>query len=392
MKIVKAEIFDSELGKGVRDHPVLVRLTTDEGITGVGEVGLAYGTGHSAGAAYARNLAETFIIGADPFKTEKLWESMLRNTFWALGGGPVVYGGMSALDEACWDIKGKALGLPVYQLLGGKTNESLRTYASQIQFGWSPDFKALVEPEEYAEEARIAVAEGYDAIKVDPVAFDENGVHAAINARNILTNKHIDLFYNRVGAIRDAVGPDVDIIIELHSSMSVTTAIQMGQLWEDFDCMYFEEPSNYINAKLQDKIARSVNIPMAGGERIYTRWGYRQYFEDQSLDVIQPDLQLVGGISEGKKICDYAEIYDITVQLHVCGSPVATAIALQLEAVIPNFLIHEHHTNAIKPYMRGICVQNYQPENGKFTIPDLPGYGIELDEAYVKSQNPIIVK
>ncbi len=392
MRIIKAEIFDSELGPGVRDHPILVRLTTDEGITGVGEVGLAYGTGHSAGAAYARNIAENFIIGADPFKTERLWENMFRKTFWALGGGPVVYGGMSAFDEACWDIKGKALGLPVYQLLGGKTNDSLRTYASQIQFGWSPDFKSLVSPEEYAEEALKAVSEGYDAVKVDPVAFDEKGTSGGFDTRKILPNDKVRLYYDRVKAIREAVGPDIDIIIELHSYMSVATAIQMGRLWEEFDCMYFEEPSNYLNTKLQSKVAENVEIPMAAGERIYTRWGYRQYFEDQSIDVIQPDLQLTGGITEGKKVCDYANVYDVTVQLHVCGSPVATAVALQLEAVIPNFLIHEHHTNALKEYMKNICVQNYQPERGKFAIPDLPGFGIELNEAYVKGQTPVVIE
>lgn len=392
MKIIKAEIFDSELGKGVRDHPVLVRLTTSEGITGVGEVGLAYGTGHSAGAGYAKNLAENFIIGVDPFETEKLWEKMFRNTFWALGGGPVVYGGMSAFDEACWDIKGKALGLPVYQLLGGKTNDNLRAYASQIQLGWAPAFKALIRPEDYAEESLKAVSEGYDAVKVDPLSFDEYGKQGAVDTLKILPNDKVKLYYNRVRAIREAVGPEVDIIIELHSSMSVATAIQMGRLWEEFGCMYFEEPSNYLNTKLQSKIAENVRIPMAAGERIYTRWGYRQYFEDQSIDVIQPDLQLTGGITEGKKICDYANIYDITVQLHVCGSPVATAISLQLEAVIPNFLIHEHHTNALKDYMKGICIQNYQPENGKFTIPDLPGFGIELDEKFVNSQDVIVIE
>lgn len=391
MKIVKAEIFDLDMGPKVWDHPIIVRLTTDEGITGLGEVGLAYGTGHSAGAGYAKNLAENFILGFDPFKTEKLWETMFRSTFWALGGGPVVYGGMSAFDEACWDIKGKALKLPVYQLLGGKTNESLRAYASQIQFGWRPEFTFLGKPAEYSEEALKAVAEGYDAIKVDPISFTIDGARVADN-KKILPHETVKLYYDRVKAIREAVGPNVDIIIELHSGMSDTTAIQMGRLWEEFNCYYFEEPSNYLNSKVQKRVADNVKIPMAAGERIYTRWGYRPYFEDQSIQVIQPDLQLTGGISEGKKICDYANIYDITVQLHVCGSPIATAISLHLESVIPNFLIHEHHTNALKAYMKQICVQNYQPVKGKLTVPDLPGFGIELDESFIKTQPCVVIK
>lgn len=391
MKIVKAEIFDMDMGPSVWDHPIIVRLTTDDGITGLGEVGLAYGTGHSAGAGYARNIAETFILGADPFKTEKLWENMFRNTFWALGGGPVVYGGMSAFDEACWDIKGKALKLPVYQLLGGKTNESLRAYASQLQFGWRPEFTFLLKPEEYADEARKAVAEGYDAIKVDPCSWGLNG-ERGLDTRKILKHDLVKLFYDRVRAMRDAVGPNVDIILETHSSLSDTTGIQFGRMCEDLGLYYFEEPSNYLNAKVQKKVADNVKIPMAAGERIYTRWGYCRYFEDQSIDVIQPDLQLTGGISEGKKVCDYANVYDITVQLHVCGSPIATAVSLQLEAVIPNFLIHEHHTNALKGYMKQICLQNYQPKNGQFTVPDLPGFGIDLDDKFMKNQPCVVIK
>jgi L-alanine-DL-glutamate epimerase-like enolase superfamily enzyme len=131
---------------------------------------------------------------------------------------------------------------------------------------------------------------------------------------------------------------------------------------------------------------------MAAGERLYTRWGYREYFENQSLAMIQPDLCLVGGITEGKKICDYAHIYDITVQMHVCGSPITTAAALQLEAVIPNFQIHEHHVRALKSSNRILCVQDYQPVNGQYEIPGLPGLGLDLNEKVVSRSPCIIVK
>ena len=133
-------------------------------------------------------------------------------------------------------------------------------------------------------------------------------------------------------------------------------------------------------------------MPMAAGERIYTRWGYAPFFESQSLDMIQPDLCLVGGITEGKKVCDYAYVYDITVQVHVCGSPVSTAASLQLEAVIPNFQIHEHHINNLKPGNRELCVQDLQPENGSFTIPDSPGLGVELNDAVIAKSPCVIVK
>lgn len=392
MKVTSVEIFDIETTGGELPWtPVIIRANTDEGINGLGEVGLAYGTGHSAGAAMAKNLCENFIIGADPFNTEAIWDKMFRSSFWAQGGGPVVFGGMSAIDTAMWDIKGKALGVPVYKLLGGKTNDNLRTYASQIQAGWDKKFIICKTPEEYAEQALKAVEEGYDCVKVDPVQHpdaDEN----APNLIDVLSNKSVKLFYNRVKAIRDAVGPDVDIIIELHSLMNATTGVQLGRALEELNCYLYEEPVHYLNVALQEKVSQNVKIPMAAGERLYTRWGYRPYLEKQTLDVIQPDLNLVGGISEGKKICDYAHIYDVRVQCHVCGSPVATASALQLEAAIPNFIIHEHHTIALKDFNIEICKQDYQPENGKYKVPDLPGLSIELNDPIVKKSPCVIVK
>lgn len=391
MKVTSVEVFDLEMEEAPTWHPVLIRVNTDEGISGVGEVGLAYGIGHSAGAGMAKNLAEAFVLGVDPFQSEKLWETMFRSSFWAQGGGPVVFGGMSAVDIAMWDIKGKALGVPVYQLLGGKTNDKLRTYASQIQFGWDGELKGLGSAEGYADAARKAVAQGYDCVKIDPIMLDAEGNRGA-NLRTVFTNAQLRFFYDRVKAVRDAVGPDVDIILEVHSLPSATTGIQLGRVWEDLNCMYYEEPVNYLNVGLQEKVTGSVRIPMAAGERLYTRWGYRQYFEKQTLDVIQPDLCLVGGITEGKKVCDYANTYDITVQVHVCGSPVSTAAALQLESVIPNFLIHEHHTHALNAYNREICVQDYQPEKGTFVAPDLPGLGIELNDDVVMRSPRVVVE
>ena len=261
MKVTSVDIWDTsiELAAGWQTwHPVIIRVNTDEGISGLGEVGLAYGTGHSGGAGYVRNLAEDFLIGTDPLKIEKLWETMFRRTFWAQGGGPVVFGAMSAIDIACWDIRGKALGQPVYQLMGGKTNDSLRTYASQIQFGWDRDrFIGLSRPADFAEAARMAVQDGYDAVKVDPATLDEDGRRLR-NVNRILSNKTVSMVYDRVKAIREAVGPDVDIIIESHSSPSATSAIQLGRVLEELDCMFFEEGVHYLNVDLQEKLAKNV--------------------------------------------------------------------------------------------------------------------------------------
>ena len=382
MKVTNVEIFDINTVVPTW-HPVILRVHTDEGISGLGEAGLAYGAGHAAAVGMIRNLVESYLIGADPFASEKIWETMFRSSFWGLGGGPVVFGGMSAIDIALWDIKGKALGLPVYQLLGGKTNDRLRTYASQIQFGWGKERVMLSRPEEYAEAALQAVAEGYDCVKLDPLVIDRNGKPIWSGRLGLLNPEQVREYRNRVKAVRDAVGPDVDIILDLHALLSPATAAQLAEAWADLDCLYYEEPVNSLNADLQGVVTRSVKVPMAAGERIYTRWGYRKYFELNSLAVIQPDLALVGGLTEGKKICDLAHIYDVTVQCHVCGSPVATVAALHLETAIPNFLIHEHHTNSIKRFNTELCVPDYQPKKGYFEAPNLPGLGIELNDAVV---------
>jgi len=387
MKVTSVEIFDITTDAAPNWHPVIVQLRTDEGITGLGEVGLAYGTGHTAGVGMVKDLAKSFVLGADPFRSEKLWEDMLRLSFWGMGGGPVVCGGISSIDIALWDIKGKALGVPVYQLLGGKTNERLRVYASQLQYGWGKVRQRLTEPAEYAEAALAAIAEGYTCVKVDPLIIDPARTPSLAPLKAMLPRDRVSLFEKRIKAIRQAVGPDVDIMLDLHALPNRTALLQLAPIWEEYDCIYFEESVHCLNPGLQDVVTASIVTPMAAGERIYTRWGYREYLESYSLALIQPDLQLAGGITEGKKICDFAHIYDIQVQPHVCGSPVATATALQLETVIPNFFIHEHNNHATKDYNTELCLQDYQPVDGYFQAPDLPGLGIELN-IEVASRSP----
>lgn len=382
MKINRVEIFDIHCPKRTMWNPIFVRIHTDEGVSGVGEAGLAYDLGHSAAAHMIKEIAEAMLIGFNPMNTELLWSRMLRESFWGLGGGPVLYAAMSAIDTALWDIKGKIFGVPVYQLLGGKTNGKLRTYASQLQFDWDKDITKLTHPEQYAEAALKAVAQGYDAVKVDPIVYDADG-NGSFDRTKLFTKPQMRLFGDRLRAIRTAVGPDVDIIFESHSLMGAASAIQMGEVVEEVGCMMYEEPVNYLNSAVHKKVAENVRVPIAGGERLYHRWDVRPYFEDQSIDVLQPDVGLCGGFTETKKVCDYADVYDIRVQAHVCGGPVATAASLHLETAIPNFLIHEHHTYAIKDWNRELCIQDPQPVNGFFEVSEEPGIGIELNDDLV---------
>jgi L-alanine-DL-glutamate epimerase-like enolase superfamily enzyme len=397
MKIVSVDVMQvpsGNAGAGRGDwSPVIVRINTDEGISGYGEVGLAYGKGWRAGYGMAQDFAEV-IMGEDPLKIEHIWETIFRKTFWGQGGGTVVNAAISAIDIALWDIKGKAFGLPVWQLLGGKTNDDLRTYASQLQFNWGvkTSKSMLIEPEEYAEVTRVAMAEGYDAIKVDPAWFsNQPDGKGPWKRTGPLEHKVLKTIYNRIAAMREAGGDDLDIIIELHSLTDSISAIQIGQVLEELRIFYFEEPCHPLNSTSMLEIKNNVNIPIASGERIYTRFGFRPFFEDRSIQVIQPDICLCGGLTEAKKICDMGHTYDCAVQIHVCGSPISKAAALQIEAVIPNFLIHEHHQRALAPEMRDTCLYDYQPVDGKYQVPDKPGIGQELTPETIKQCQTVTV-
>ena len=398
MRIVSVDVMQVPSGNAGSSRgawsPVIVRVNTDEGISGFGEVGLAYGKGFRAGLGMVQDFAEA-IIGMDPMQNEAVWETIFRNTFWGMGNGTVVSGAMSGIDIALWDIKGKALNVPCYQLMGGKTNDNLRVYASQLQFNWGEKItkQKLITPEEYAEVTRVAMADGYDAIKVDPIYFsDQPDGGGSWKITGPLEKKVIKTVYDRVAAMREAGGDDLDIIIEMHSNTDTTAAIQIGQALQDLRIFYYEEPAHPLNVENFVEIKNKVNIPLASGERIYTRLGYRPFFEKRALQVIQPDLCLCGGLTEAKKICDMAWVYDAAVQIHVCGSPISKAAALQIEAAIPNFIIHEHHQRALNPESRATCLYDYQPENGRYKVPDLPGIGQELTPETIKKCEIITIK
>ena len=383
MKITSIDVF--EMKPNVMGKVICLRINTDEGISGFGEVGLSYGKAHDAGVGIAKDYAQ-LLVGMDPMKIEYIWEHIFRSTFWGMGGGTVINAGMSAVDIALWDIKGKALGVPVWELLGGKTNEKIRAYASQLQFDWDIEHRFLTQPEQYAEATKKAMAQGYTAIKVDPIGVTSDGKWAreATNPdwkmRGKLSSKMVDTAYERTAAMREAGGKDLDIIIELHAYTDSITAVQLGKKLEPLDIYYYEEPVHPLNVGSMLEIHRALNIPIASGERIYTRWGFREFLEQRAIQIVQPDITITGGISETKKICDMANVYDAAVQVHVCGGPIATAATLQLEAVIPNFLIHEVHEGAIKADMRELGLYDYQPVNGAYDVPNLPGIGQELSE------------
>ena len=389
MKITSIDAIALEKDPGNGSRCILVRTHTDEGIYGLGEAAVAIGTGAPSAYELIKDFAP-MIIGMDPNDNEVIWEKLFKRSFWGQGNGVIMMAAISAIDISLWDIKAKAAHLPLYKLLGGKQRDTLRAYASQLQFGWAVDSfnpnKAPSGDASFYREAALKVkAKGYTALKANFLRFDRDGnILHYLATTGHLSRELMKLAEERIAATRDAVGPDMDIIIENHAMTDAATAVQFAHMAREYDIMFLEEGCTPLNPAVMRKIADATDIPLATGERTYTRWGFLPFLENHSLTVIQPDIGNCGGITECKKICDMAHIYDVGVQTHVCSSPLSVAISLHLEAVLPNFVIHEHHLVNTLPSRIAQCQHDYQPKNGHFEIPDLPGLGQDLSEDALK--------
>lgn len=397
MKIPSPDVSFSGNGAGSQEDwsPIIVRINTDADISGFGEAGLAYGKGWHAGYGMLEDFAQ-MIIGDDPLNIEKIWDKLQRQTYWGIAGGVIPYAAISAIDIALWDIKGKYYRAPVYELLGGKTNDYLRSYASQIQYNWGeqpdPHQLKLNTPQDYRTVTQKIIDQGYDCLKFDPIMWGENE-HQVWKTKGPLNHQVIQVAYERIKAIRELAGPDFDIIIDMHANSDTTAAIQFGQAFAPLGILYYEEPVDPLNPSFYKQVKENVPLAIAGGERNFTRWGFRQLFEDHALDIVQPDLTLAGGISETKKICDMAYTYDINAQIHVCGSPIAIAAALQVEAVIPNFYIHEVYQRVLYQKDRQVALyDDLLPQKGRIKIPDRPGIGQEIKPDVIRQSKVTTIK
>ncbi len=380
MKITSVDVISLK-GKGLDMKPAICRVNTDEGIYGYGEAGVAIVTGGVAAYELMKDFSRR-IIGMNPLDHEVIWEDLFKNTFWAQGNGAIEMAAISAIDTALWDIKGKFYGAPVYQLLGGKQRDKLRSYESQLQFGWGGEvFRREGNIAFYRESYKAALDEGYDAIKVNVIDRFADGRRAGrLDCTGNLSRALLAAAEERVALAREMGGPNLDIILENHAMTDAATAVQLCRMAEKYDIMFCEEPATPLNPQVFAKIAGKTSIPLATGERVYARWGYLPFFANGSLTVIQPDIGNCGGITECKKICDMAHVYDLGVQTHVCSSPISVAVSLQFEAALPNFFIHEHHVSNTMKKIADLGLYDYQPVNGYFDIPDLPGIGQELSE------------
>jgi len=346
------------LGTAWRNLTFVV-VRTDEGLEGVGEVRMINHTDALVG--YLTEAIPNHVIGADPFEIEDLVQRMMRNDY--ARAGQIAMSGIACLELACWDIVGKALDQPVYRLLGGAVRDRIKTYAN----GW---YTVERTPDEFHAAAVRVLERGYRALKLDPFGAGSWELSADERRRSLAL----------VEAVRNAVGAEVEILIEMHGRFTPAEAIRLARELEPFAPSWIEEPVPPDNLKALKKVSDRVSIPVATGERIHVRHEFRELFELQAADVIQPDLTMCGGIGETRKIAAWAESYYLLVAPHNVGGPVSTAAALHLAAVTPNFKIQEHFNDFAEPYVKEAAPGNPEVEDGSFPLPRGPGLGVTLDE------------
>ena len=381
MKISSVDILRLKEHPEHGQTPVLVRINTDEGIYGYGEAGVSIGNYSLGSIEILRSFARV-ILGRNPLENDVIYEK-LSHMFWSKGNGGVIYAAISAIDAALWDIKGKYFNKPVYELLGGKHRDKIRAYASQLQNGWKYEqFIGSPGDLDFLKNAvQSAVDEGYDCVKIDFLAKHLDGSRIDFyEGRNHLSLETLREVDQKLDAVKQIIDGKAELILENHCITTAHTAIQFAKVAEPYGPMLLEEPADPQDIHDYERLREATSIPLATGERIYTRREFLPYLEKGLLDVLQPDLGNCGGITEGRKIADLAELYGVSVQTHTCNTALSVAIALHLEAAIPNFIIHEHHTSNTFKHNREDFVYDYQPVNGYFELPDQPGLGNEPTE------------
>jgi galactonate dehydratase len=361
-RIVDYELFE------VPPRWLLLRVETADGTVGWGEP-VVEGRARTVRTA-VEELMDTYLVGEDPSDIEDHWQTMYRGGFYR--GGPVLMSAISGVDQALWDIKGKQLGAPIHELLGGAARDRIRVYQ------WIGGDR----PSEVAEQAERKVESGFSALKMNATEDIERVDNPAT----------VDAAVDRLREVREVVGDGVDIGVDFHGRVSKPMAKRLAKALEPYDPMFIEEPVLPEHNEALPEIATHTTTPIATGERMYSRWDYKSLFEGGAVDIIQPDLSHAGGITEVKKIASMAEAYDVALAPHCPLGPIALASCLQVDACTPNALIqeqslniHYNETTDILDYLSDPSVFEY--EGGYVQIPDDPGLGIDINEEYVRQQS-----
>jgi galactonate dehydratase len=354
------------------------KVHTNEGITGLGENIV----NHPAILKGQIEVLKSLLVGEDPFNIERLWIKMVQQTSFVYMSSFI-----SAVDVALYDIKSKALGVPVYELLGGLYRRKIRLYPhlkgtwnsfpdpTQATLFSEPWGAVEYTPEKLGEHAKELVAEGYTAIKFDPFKPGRDGYHG-------YRPDEIEAVVERVAAIRDAVGPTVDLMVECHGKFNAGTAIKIGKRLEPFNLFWYEEPVPVGMVTSMKKVSDAVNIPIAACERLNSKLELKEYLEKGAVDVVMFDVGKVGGLTEAMKICALCETYQAKASPHNPFGPVAAIANAHLSASVHSFLIQEHEQMApwaVEPELK--------ISDGYLEVPDTPGLGIELNEEAIAEAN-----
>ena len=357
MKIKSYQIYT------IKPRWIFIKLTTDTGLVGWGE--LISGTRTKTIVAGAKEMCER-IIGMDPECIEDIWQLLYRYFF---RGGPIAMTILSGIDIALWDIKGKHHNTPVYNLLGGRARDSLKVYS------WIGGDR----PQEVAQEAKKRLDAGFKAVKM-------NGTE---ELHYIDSYKKVEAVVERVRSIREAVGYDLEIGVDFHGRVHKPMAKVLIKALEPFNLMFIEEPVLSENNEALKSIYHRTHIPIATGERLYTRWDFKKILVEGCVDIIQPDISLTGGVSEIKKIITMAEAFDVAVAPHAPYGPISLAATFQVDACSPNVFIQEQslgiHYNSgydLLDFVKNKEMFHYK--DGYVEIPQKPGLGIEINEEMVE--------
>jgi len=345
LRITKLELLR------VKPRWTFLKVHTNAGVVGLGEP-IVESRGQTVITAVRE--AEPYILGKDPRRVQFHWQAIYRHAFYR--GGPVLTSALSGIDQALWDIKGKALGIPVYEFFGGPTRDRVRVYSHART----------------PEKVREDYAKGFRAFKTGP--YKERPY------RIVETPAAIAKSVERFAELREAAGEDSDIGVDFHGAIPPQSAKILIKGLEPYQPMFIEEPCQAQNHEVMADIARSTYLPIATGERVFTKWGFREVLETGAASILQPDLSHAGGISEGRLIAGMAEAYYAAMAPHNPLGPISLACGVQLAASIPNFLCQEQVSLG-----EGYLKQPFTVRDGYLDLPKGPGLGIELDEDYVTS-------
>ncbi|MBR49494.1 MAG: galactonate dehydratase [Chloroflexi bacterium] len=359
MKITDIKIFKMAAPtwhKAGTNNWLFVKIYTDSGIHGVGEGSLQY-----KDAALEAEILDfgKFLIGKDPFQIEFIWNSLYRRVTWT--GGAVTMSAISAIDIALWDIKGKALDVPVYELMGGKVREKIPVYAN----GW---FEGLTTPEEHAKAAKEIVDSGYRCLKFYP-----------FTGKYSIENENLHYGIELVKAVRDSVGENIQIAIDIRGRVDYGSAIKILDKLKPYNISWVEEPVQFDNVDVLGKLSQKTSIPISTGEQLYNKWEYQKLFEQKSISIIQPDICHAGGLSELKKISAAAETYYVSVAPHNSNGPISTIASLHLDMGISNLYKQEIFVSYLEGYKK-ILSNNLIVEDGFASPPQGSGLGTDINE------------